>query len=135
MRTAIGLFLAVQSFAFADAPRVGFAIPCEVVEWHDGDTCTVRVTVDVRVRLIGCWAPEVRGHNVTADEKARGQESLKSALKFAPVGSKGVLEVPLVGYDRTDDAFTMGRLLGRVWIDGKDVSALQVSSGHATAVK
>jgi endonuclease YncB( thermonuclease family) len=118
-----------------NAPKAAITLPCEVIEWHDGDTGTVRVTLDVRVRLLDCWAPEIRGKNVTAVEKAKGQESLKSVLNLAPVGSKGMLEIPLDGYDRTDDAFTMGRVLGRVWINGKNISASQVDSGHATAVK
>lgn len=147
----MGGLLAV--FAFADAPKPGLTAPCEVVEWHDGDTCTVRVTIDVRVRLLDCWAPEVHGRSMTeaekklppekqkeiqrqiTNEKQRGNDSKASAMKFAPVGSSGVLEIPFDGIHRSDEAFTMGRVLGRVWIGGKDVSALQVASGHATATK
>ena len=135
------------------APRAGFVVPVEVVEWHDGDTCTVRATVEIRVRLLDCWAPEVHGRSLTdaerkmppekqkliqrqiAEEKQRGFDSRTSAIKFAPVGAKGVLEIPFDGATRSDDLFTMGRVLGRVWVDGKNVSALQVDSGHATAVK
>lgn len=137
----------------AQAPLAGITVPCEVIEWHDGDTCTVRVSVDVRVRLLDCWAPEIKGRKLTDDEKKltkaeqlaivakinaekqRGNDSLASAMRFAPVGSKGQLQIPLEGYERTDDAFTLGRLLGRVWINGQDVSRSQVDSGHAKAVK
>jgi endonuclease YncB( thermonuclease family) len=135
------------------APRACLVLPCEVVEWHDGDTGTVRVTVDIRVRLLDCWAPEVKGRSLTdaekhlsptekqiildkiAAEKRRGQDSLRSVSQIAPVGSRGQLEIPFANVERSDDLFTMGRVLGRVWIDGKDVSALQVDSGHAKAAK
>ena len=152
--TMIALLLAAGSCLTAtDPPRAGLTMPCEVVEWHDGDTGTVRVTVDIRVRLLDCWAPEVHGRKLTeaelklskpdqaavisaiAAEKQRGFDSLKSVSQIAPVGSRGQLEIPFTGADRSDDLFTMGRVLGRVWIDGKDVSAMQVDSGHATAVK
>lgn len=130
------LAVVVTGPALSDsAPKAAITLPCEIIEWHDGDTGTVRVTLDVRVRLIDCWAPEIRGKNVSAAEKARGQESLKSVLSLAPVGSKGLMEVPLEGRDRSDDVFTMGRLLARVWVNGKDVSASQVDAGHATKEK
>jgi len=135
------------------APRAGIVLPCEIVEWHDGDTGTVRVTIDVRVRLLDCWAPEIKGRALReeerklspetqteilgqiAREKQRGLESLKSVSQIAPIGSRGQLEIPFAGAERSDDLFTMGRVLGRVWVNGKDVSALQVNSGHATATK
>ena len=136
-----------------EAPQPGIVVPCEVVEWHDGDTGTVRVTVDIRVRLLECWAPETKGRSLTAAEKKltrseqqtilnaitaekqRGIESLRSVSQIAPVGSRGQLEIPLADVERSDDLFTMGRVLGRVWIDGNDVSRLQVDSGHATRTK
>lgn len=135
------------------APRSGLIVPCEIVEWHDGDTGTVRVSIDVRVRLLDCWAPETKGRGLTeaekklskdeqksvlskiAAEKQRGIESLRSVSQIAPVGSRGQLEIPFAGVERSDDLFTLGRVLGRVWIDGRDVSVLQVDSGHAKAVK
>lgn len=135
------------------APRAGLVLPCEIVGWHDGDTGTVRVTIDVQVRLLDCWAPEIKGRALRDDErklspekqteilgqiareKQRGVESLKSVSQIAPVGSRGQLEIPLAGVERSDEVFTMGRVLGRVWVGGKDVSELQVSSGHATKEK
>lgn len=153
MRVLLAL-LFFAAYAIADeAPRAGFAIPCEVIEWHDGDTCTLRVTCDVRVRLLSCWSPEIHGRSLTDDErkmspeaqkkilgqiaveKQRGLDAKLSALKFAPLGSRAMLEVPFDGADRSDDLFTMGRLLGRVWIDGNDISSLQVDAGHATDMK
>lgn len=136
-----------------EAPQPGIVVPCEVVEWHDGDTGTVRVTFDVRVRLLDCWAPEIKGRKLTneekkltkaeqlkiaqqiAAEKQRGIDSLHSVSQIAPVGSRGQLEVSFAHAERSDDLFTLGRVLGRVWINDKDVSRLQVDSGHATKAK
>lgn len=151
MRT--GLLLMACLLSVSAVPRPGLTVPCEVVEWHDGDTCTVNVTVPIRVRLLDCWAPETHGRSLTdaerkmspdkqkqiqrdiENEKQRGFDSKASAMKFAPNGSKAVLEIPFDGAERSDDLFTMGRVLGRVWIGGKDVSALQVDSGHAKRSK
>lgn len=86
-------------------------IPCEVVEVYDGDTVTVRLTIDVRVRLLDCWAPEVR---TTDDvEKAYGIYSRETLCNLIG-GRKCLLTVPLNGADRLDDVFTFGRLLGRL---------------------
>jgi endonuclease YncB( thermonuclease family) len=150
---ALGAVFCSLSSAENVAPRAGIVVPCEIVEWHDGDTGTVRVTVDIRVRLLDCWAPETKGRKLTDSEKKltkaeqlaivnainaekqRGLESLKSVSQIAPIGSRGYLEIPFAGVERSDDLFTLGRLLGRVWINGNDVSRSQVESGHAKAVK
>lgn len=113
-------------------PEPSLVIPCELVEWYDGDTGTVRVSLDARVRLLDCWAPEV--HTLNLDEKKRGIDSRDHLRTKFPAGSSGLLEIPLRG-ERLDDVITLGRVLGRVWIDGKDVSAEQVSAGHATPTK
>ena len=134
-------------------PDPKLVVPCEVVEWHDGDTGTVRVTAEIRVRLLDCWAPEVTGRRLTeaekklppekqreileriATEKQRGLDSLNSIQRMAPVGTKGQLEISLAGVERSDDLFTLGRVLGRVWVDGQDLSARQVAAGQAKSAK
>jgi len=35
-------------------------LPCAIVEVYDGDTITVRLTLDLRVRMLDCWTPEIR---------------------------------------------------------------------------
>jgi endonuclease YncB( thermonuclease family) len=45
------------------------------------------------------------------------------------------LEIPLDRADNLADVLTLGRVLGRVWIDGKDVGAVMVSEGLATKTK
>lgn len=114
-------------------PPASINVPCEIVEWYDGDTATVRVSLDMRVRLIDCWAAEV--HTKDAAAKVRGLAARDHARQKFPVGSHGMLEIPLDGKQRFDDAITLGRVLGRVWVDGKDCSTEQVKAGHATTIK
>ena len=125
--------LGIACIAGSVPPEPAITVPCEIVEWHDGDTPTVRITLDVRVRLLDCWAPEV----VTKDaaEKARGFASRDHAAKRWPVGSKAVLNIPIADMDRFDDAITMGRVLGEIYVGDENISAEQVKAGHATPKK
>lgn len=133
---AIGLFVVGLRAGATDArpePPAAITVPCEIIEWYDGDTPTVRVSLDARIRLLDCWAAEVHTKDLAA--KARGIAARDHARHVFPVGSKGMLEIPLDGKQRFDDAITLGRVLGRVWVDGKDCSAEQVKAGHATTIK
>lgn len=126
------LFLATWMVqAEPDSPHI--VVPCEVVEVYDGDTMTLRVTTDIRVRLVDCWAPEIKTKDLA--EKKRGEAARDHLKSLAKPGAKGLLSVSLGGVTRSDQLFTMGRLLGRVSIEGKDLSAQQVQAGHATASK
>jgi endonuclease YncB( thermonuclease family) len=134
-------------------PDPKLVVPCEIVSWHDGDTGTVRIVADLRVRLSDCWAPELTGRRLTeaerklpgekqreileriAAEKQRGIDSLNSIQRMAPPGTKGQLEISLAGVERSDDLFTLGRVLGRVWVNGQDLSARQVAAGQAKSAK
>jgi endonuclease YncB( thermonuclease family) len=116
----------------AEQPQGTISVPCEVIEVYDGDTMTVRVSVDLRVRLLDCWAPELKIKNTA--EKVRGVAAMEHLRKLAPNGSKAQLTIPLNG-DRLDDILTLGRVLGRVSVDGKDLSEQQVKAGHARTSK
>lgn len=105
-----------------DDPRPQLSLPCRVTQVYDGDTLTVEMTIRARVRLLDCWAPELR------DE---GGVASRDAIK--PIeGKAATLVVPLDGVDRLDDVLTFGRVLGYVWVDGESLSEKQVSAGHAT---
>jgi endonuclease YncB( thermonuclease family) len=107
------------------APKPGITLPCQVTEIVDGDTITVEVQIPMRVRLKNCYAPELRHPG--------GAESKDHLRRFAG-GKRGVLHVPLEDVDRVDKAFTFGRVIGDVWIDGRSVVQEQVDAGHAAAV-
>lgn len=128
---ALVLFVACACL-MAEQPRSQICVPCEVVEVYDGDTMTVRVSMDLRIRLLDCWAPEVKTKDDA--EKVKGIAARNHLQKLAPVGSTAQLTIPLNG-DRLDDILTLGRVLGRVSVDGKDLSEQQVKAGHARVSK
>lgn len=123
---------AVPAAALKPQPESFISAPCEIVEVYDGDTVTVRVSLDLRVRLLDCWAPEVR--TTDAAEKVKGQAARDHLRKLAPVGSAAQILIPLTGH-RLDDIITMGRVLAYLSVNGQDLSHQQVSAGHATKTK
>ena len=107
-----------------------------VVNVVDGDTVDVEIRRTIRVRLIDCWAPESRidkrlPKEKRAEEKEAGKKS-KAALTELALGKRVVLQVT------TDEdvmkATTLGRVLGKVWLEGDDetLNEIQVRTGHAT---
>ena len=137
-RVFIAFWLAVAWAAFSghqgDAagyqePPLGWTTKAEVVRVVDGDTIDVEVRRTVRIRLLECWAPETRTRD--AVEKRRGLAA-KDHLKDL-IGSKAVtLHVPTDGSGDVAKILTLNRVLGRVYIEGVDVSAAMVAAGHAT---
>ena len=122
-------------------PVPGVTIPVEIIEVYDGDTVTIRYTVEQRVRLLDCWAPEIR--TTDAAEKERGfaardyLRTLTGVQSKTSPPTKALLHVPLSDATRVDDVFTLGRVLGHVYLDGEtqSLSARMVEAGHATKEK
>jgi endonuclease YncB( thermonuclease family) len=100
-------------------------LPAVVTSIHDGDTLSVRFSIEGPVRMIDNWSPELK-------EKG-GQEAKDNLIKNCPIGSKVLVKIPL--YDSFSRSFTFGRVLGRVYKDGVDLSELQVSEGFSTKKK
>jgi len=134
MRSArfLACLLAICWPVAAEPEQPVIVVPCTVAEVYDGDTVTVRLTLDARIRLLDCWVPEVKAADKA--EKLKGIASRDHLRTLAPTDSEALLTIPLTG-DRLDDVITMGRVLGRVSIGGKDLSAQQVESGFATKEK
>ncbi len=105
-------------------PRI--TIPGEVAYHVDGDTIDVVVESTIRVRLKDCWAPEPYG-----EEKAEGLKSKANIVKLAPVGSKCMVDVPL----DSGDVLSFGRVVGYVYVEGKELGQAQCAAGHATSEK
>jgi len=116
----------MQLRAIGDEKGPVLRVPCRVVEVVDGDTVTVEITLQARVRLLDCWAPE----NGTPEGDA-ATRYVKRIVDQKDV----VLEVDIASTRRLDDAFTFGRLLGRVYLNGRDLSEQIVLAGHATKAK
>jgi endonuclease YncB( thermonuclease family) len=105
----------------------------------DGDTIDVEVRRVIRVRLIDCWAPESRrDHRVsqaaqTAEKRAgiASRENLRQLCE----GRDVIVQIP-AGED-VATAITMGRWLGRVWLegDGESLNEKQVAGGFAERAK
>lgn len=120
------LFTAI-AWAVVATPTPQLVLPCHVVEVYDGDTLTADVTLRMRVRLIDCWAPEVRGK-----QKVEGFKS-KAKLQAMVEGKDGMLTIPL--HDMLGDSTSLSRVLGRLSVNGKDVSEEMVRIGAATKTK
>lgn len=114
----------------AQQPEPGINVVAVVTEVYDGDTITVAVTRTFRVRLLDCWAPEVRGN-----EAPDGLQAKAAMQDILPVGSSVLLEIPSDNTRRFDTTVSMGRVLGRVWKDKRDVSQEMVQTGWATATR
>mgnify|MGYP001062182478 CR=1 FL=1 len=127
------LILVTQSLT-AVAPPIGWTTPVKIVQVYDGDTVVVEITKRVRVRLLDCWAPEIRTKN--ADEKILGYASREHLSDILPEGSEAILHIP--GHVYIGRAITFGRFLGHVWAGEEataNVSQQQVQAGHATVNK
>lgn len=122
--------LLCAAYALGSAPQPGWVTRAKVVEVYDGDTVTVEIRKRIRVRLLNCWAPEIRTRDEA--EKAKGiaaRDHLKDLIDQKEV----ILSIP--ARRRIGDSFSFDRALGRIYLDGKDVSQLMVESGHATRDK
>ncbi|WP_437230427.1 thermonuclease family protein [Planctomicrobium sp. SH661] len=117
-----------------DPPMPQVVLPCEVTDVYDGDTLTVRVTLDLRIRLLDCWAAEL--HTKDLREKQAGLAAAET-LKAHAVGQSGVLMIPIGDAGRLDDLFTFGRLLAHVQLSGdkQTLSEWMVKKGHAKPTK
>ena len=126
-------------------PQPGWTTVGEVVAVPDGDTVYVEIRRRVRVRLLGCWSAESRRDpRIKSDidreaAKLRGIAAKEHLTRIA-LGKRCVLMIPT----QTDgeeissdvgDVFSLSRALGRVWVDGQDLSELQVERGYATREK
>jgi endonuclease YncB( thermonuclease family) len=127
-----GLLYLPMAKAINPPPR-GISTTAVVEEWYDGDTATVTLQLQCKVRMLDCWAPEVRG-----SERSLGLKSKEHIQKLVPEGSTVRLFIPTTG--RLQDSLTFGRALGSMWIENADgtftnVSDQMVKDGFATKDK
>lgn len=127
-----GLLWSAVPAAPPTPPSPGLVTPVRVVEVYDGDTVTVEWTVRARVRLLDCWAAEIR--TTDPEEKQRGLAA-KAYLQQLAEGQPALLQIPTSDASGLQDLFTFGRVLGRLWIAGEEVSAQMVAAGHASKRK
>lgn len=102
-----------------------------IIDIHDGDTVTVVIEKELKIRLLNCWSPEL------SEEKGiEAREYLKTLIKN---GDEVIIKIPLemdVG-----KSLTFGRFLATIYKDLNDdgaaenISEEMVKSGHATKTK
>lgn len=112
--------------ANATAPPAQVSLPVRVVAVHDGDTLTCEVRFECQTRLLDCWAPEL---------SEPGGDKARKRLAALAEGRAATLQIPLENKKNVADIFTFGRVLGRVWVDGRDVGAALVDERLATKEK
>jgi len=128
--TCIYVLLILAAYALGQAPQPGWVTEAKVIEVYDGDTVTVEIRKRLRVRLLNCWAPEVR--TTDAEEKQRGIES-RDYLRSLVDQKTVIVSIPAV--EEVGKSFSFDRALGAIYLDGKDVSGLMVKAGKATEAK
>lgn len=108
-------------------------LPAKIDRHIDGDTVGVVLSIRATIRLEDCWAAETR----TTDprEKVLGVAAAKHIEQLAPLGSDCTVYVPLREGNTLADLFSFGRLIGRVYVSGKNLAREQVRAGHATRQK
>lgn len=122
----LGLAAGVFGGAVANTPDLGSRFPVKITSVYDGDTVVVEWTRTARVRLIDCWADEIRTTDVAA--KKRGLAARDHLVKLAE-GKEAVLFVPY--HQNVGEQTTLGRVLGKLSVNGVDLSDAMVASGHA----
>ncbi|MBL8815240.1 MAG: hypothetical protein JNL58_04360 [Planctomyces sp.] len=137
----VGFICSVMTWLSLQPPPTGLTTHATVTRVIDGDTVEVEIRHRVRVRLLDCWCQESKADPRLPEDqreqaKARGLAA-KQHLHDQCEGKEVILYVPTDGSGDMSRIWTMGRVLGRVWVAGSDKSLneLQVESGHATTEK
>lgn len=138
---SIPFFISTSStdYSYADEieevqePKRDFAavLPAKVVSVYDGDTIKVQFTTEFNIRMLDCWAAEIRTKD--PKEKKEGIEAKKYLETLLKPGDEIVLEIPYDG--KIGDSVSLGRFLAKVYKDNNNISELMVKSGYAKATK
>jgi endonuclease YncB( thermonuclease family) len=122
-------------------PELGWTTDGHVIDVHDGDTITVRVYRDFRVRLRDCWAPELEPIEQRRKWGKYPPDNTGAAshmhLKYLAEGYQ--VRLHIVGSPDGDfrDSTSMGRVIGDAYLlkNGANLAAAQVQAGHAMKEK
>ncbi len=112
-------------------PEPGLCLPCRVIRVLDGDTVELQLLgPTLHLRLEDCWAPEVHG-----DEKPAGLAAKAHLEQLVAAAQQATVLVSFNGSGKVGDHLTLGRVLGRLYLDGAEAAVLQCAAGHATFTK
>lgn len=104
---------------------VPYVYRAHIIEVYDGDTCTatvdlgMRVSMEIKIRLYGINAPELRGADKLAGIQSR--DHLRSMILMRDVIIKTYK-------DKTEK---YGRWLADIFIDDVNINQKMVQDGHA----
>lgn len=112
---------------FREVPQIGICVPVYNIDVYDADTVTVEIKYKMRVRLIDCWGPEIRGPQKIAGERA------KQAMRKICQGKDGLITIPW--HDDIGKMTSMGRVLGKISVNGDDIGYSLIRAGHAVKTK
>lgn len=118
-----------------DEPKL--QIPARIVSVYDGDTVTIELKIRANVRLLDCWAPEIKTKD--KEEKEKGLESKKYLESLLKADDEVIAEIPFDG--NISNSISLSRILATIYkdIDGdgvKDnISSIMVDKGYAKETK
>ena len=123
--------------SFSEAPQQNVTTTAIVKKVYDGDTVVVVFQKEARIRMLDCWASEIRTSDPEEKEKGiKAKEYLSSIIKE---GDEVLVEIPMT--NKLQSSFTFGRVLAYLWKDVngdgdmETLSTTMVESGHATQEK
>ena len=123
--------------SFSEPPSPSVNTQATIKSVYDGDTVVVVFHKEARIRMLDCWAKEIR----TTDpiEKEEGLKAKKFLQSILQEGDEVLVQIPTT--HRLQDSMTFGRLLAYLWkdVDGdgkmENLSEEMVKQGYATQEK
>ena len=136
--TVLGLIALLNlNRSFSEAPQQNVTTTAIVKKVYDGDTVVVVFQKEARIRMLDCWASEVRTSDPEEKEKGiKAREYLRSMIKE---GDEVLVQIPMS--HKLQSSLTFGRVLAYLWKDVngdgdmENLSTTMVESGHATQEK
>lgn len=119
--------VALNARADHRCPSVDYVYAATVVRWVDGDT--LDAVVDVGFAATRIERLRLYGVNTPGRAEPGWSAASAAAATLAPVGTAITIRT------HHARAETFGRYVAEVWLpDGRDLPAILVATGHATAV-
>lgn len=114
-------------------PELGWVTDVKYIKNYDADSIDLEIRKKIRVRLLDCWAPEIKSKDQYKKEIAKeGRDFVNSVLSSA---KEIRLFIPTEQSGDFSHLMTFDRLLGYIWVDGKNLNELIVKNEFASSKK